>query len=53
MSSPAAIWVALQGAILETFKPASAYGAPALFGALTVSAFYYAGRRRARGRRPS
>ena len=52
MSGPAAIWVALQGAILETFKPASAYGAPALFGALTVSAFYYAGRRRARGRRP-
>ncbi len=51
MSGPAAIWAALQGAILETFKPASAYGAPALFGALAVSALYYAGRRRARGRR--
>ncbi len=52
MSGPAAIWAALQGAILETFKPSSAYGAPALLGALAVSAAYYAGRRRARGRLP-
>ena len=50
MSGPVAIWAALQGAVLEAFKPASAYGAPALIGALAVCALYYAGRRRARGR---
>ena len=53
MSGPVAIWAALQGAVLEAFKPASAYGAPALIGALAVCALYYAGRRRARGRRLS
>src|ERR1700734_233200 len=53
VSGPVAIWAALQGAVLEAFKPASAYGAPALIGALAVCALYYAGRRRARGRRLS
>ncbi len=50
MSGPAAVWAALQSTVLEPFKPASAYGAPALIGALAVSALYYADRRRARGR---
>lgn len=45
-----AIWTALQSAVLENFAPASAYGAPALCGALLFSAVYYAGRRRARRR---
>ncbi len=53
MSGPAPIWAALQGAVLETFKPASAYGAPALIGALAVCAVYYVCRRRARDRRSS
>ncbi len=53
MPGLAAIWTSLQNAVLQTFGPASAYGAPALCGALMVSALYYAGRRRARGRRPS
>ena len=53
MSAPAAIWAALQGAVLETFKPSSAYGAPALAGALAVCALYYVIRRRARGRASS
>jgi sterol desaturase/sphingolipid hydroxylase (fatty acid hydroxylase superfamily) len=53
LSGPAAIWAALQGATLETFKPASAYGAPALGGALAVCALYYICRCRARGRRSS
>jgi sterol desaturase/sphingolipid hydroxylase (fatty acid hydroxylase superfamily) len=48
-----AIWTSLQNAVLETFSPTSAYGAPALGGALMVSALYYASRRRARGRRMS
>jgi sterol desaturase/sphingolipid hydroxylase (fatty acid hydroxylase superfamily) len=47
----AAIWTALESAVLENFAPASAYGAPALGGALLFSALYYAERRRAR-RRP-
>ena len=47
------IWASVQNAILETFGPTSAYGAPALGGALLASALYYAGRRRARGRRLS
>ena len=51
--SAAAILTALEGAILEPFKPASAYGAPALAGALLFSALAYARRRRARGRRVS
>ena len=50
MPGLAAIWTALQSAVLENFAPASAYGAPALGGALLFSALYYAGRRRARGR---
>ena len=53
MSGPVAIWAALQSAVLENFRPASAYGGPALCGALAFSALYYAGRRRARGRRVS
>ena len=53
MSGPIAIWATLESAVLETFRPASAYGAPALLGALAFSALYYAGRRRARGRRVS
>jgi sterol desaturase/sphingolipid hydroxylase (fatty acid hydroxylase superfamily) len=47
----AAIWTALESAVVENFAPASAYGAPALGGALLFSAVYYAERRRAR-RRP-
>jgi len=50
VSGPAAIWAALQSTALEPFRPASAYGAPALGGALIVCAFYYARRRQARGR---
>ncbi len=53
MSGAAAIWAAVQGAVLETFKPGSAYGAPALGGALVASALYYVVRRRARGRSTS
>jgi sterol desaturase/sphingolipid hydroxylase (fatty acid hydroxylase superfamily) len=53
MPGPVAIWAALQSAVLETFSPYSAYGAPALGGALLFSALYYAGRRRVRGRRVS
>ena len=50
MSGPVAVWAALQSMTLEPFRPASAYGAPALGGALIVCAFYYARRRQARGR---
>ena len=50
MPTPAAIWAALLDTALEPFRPASAYGAPALCGALIVCAFYYARRRQARGR---
>jgi sterol desaturase/sphingolipid hydroxylase (fatty acid hydroxylase superfamily) len=53
VSGDAAIWAAIQGAVAEAFKPGSAYGAPALGGALAVCAFYYTGRRRARGRTTS
>ena len=53
MSGPAAIWAVLQNAVLEPFSPGSAYGAPALIGALGLCALYYADRRRARGRRLS
>ena len=53
MSGPVAIWATLESAVLENFRPASAYGGPALCGALAFSALYYAGRRRARGRRVS
>ena len=51
MPGPVAIWEALQSALEETFSPASAYGAPALVGALMFCALNYVGRRRARGRR--
>ena len=47
------MWAALQSAVLEAFSPYSPYGAPALGGALMFSAFYYAGRRQARGRQIS
>ncbi len=50
MPGPAAIWQALESALHDTFSPASAYGGPALFGALAFCALYYVGRRRARGR---
>jgi sterol desaturase/sphingolipid hydroxylase (fatty acid hydroxylase superfamily) len=50
---PIAIWAALQSAVVETFSASSAYGGPALLGALAFSALYYAGRRRARSRRVS
>jgi sterol desaturase/sphingolipid hydroxylase (fatty acid hydroxylase superfamily) len=53
MFGPAAIWAALQSAVVEPFRPGSAYGAPTLIGALAISALYYAGRRRVRGRRLS
>jgi sterol desaturase/sphingolipid hydroxylase (fatty acid hydroxylase superfamily) len=53
VSGPAAIWAVLQNAVLEPFSPGSAYGAPALIGALGLCALYYADRRRARGRRLS
>ena len=53
MSGSAAIWAALQATFLEPFSAASAYGAPALGGALAACALYYAGRRRARSRRSS
>ena len=51
MAGLLALWAALQSAVLENFSSASAYGAPALCGALAFSALYYAGRRHARGRR--
>ncbi|HZZ24603.1 MAG TPA: hypothetical protein VFE60_19365 [Roseiarcus sp.] len=51
MVGPLALWAALQSAVLETFSASSAYGGPALLGALAFSALYYVGRRRARGRR--
>ena len=51
MAGPLALWAELQSAVLETFSASSAYGGPALIGALAFSALYYARRRRARGRR--
>jgi hypothetical protein len=53
VSDPVAIWATLESAVLENFRPTSAYGGPALCGALAFSALYYAGRRQARGRRVS
>jgi sterol desaturase/sphingolipid hydroxylase (fatty acid hydroxylase superfamily) len=53
VSGPALAWAALASTILEPFRPSSAFGAPALVGSLAVCAIYYAGRRRARGRRLS
>jgi len=51
VAGPLALWAALQSAVLETFSASSAYGGPALLGALAFSALYYAGRRQSRGRR--
>jgi sterol desaturase/sphingolipid hydroxylase (fatty acid hydroxylase superfamily) len=51
VAGPLALWAALQSGVLETFSASSAYGGPALLGALAFCALYYAGRRRARGRR--
>ncbi len=45
------IAAAFERALRDTFSPASAYGAPALIGALAFCALYYVGRRRAGGRR--
>ena len=53
MPHPLAIWAALQSAVQAAFSPASAYGGPALCGALAFSALYYVRRRRARGGRIS
>jgi len=50
VSGLAPIWSASQHAFLEPFRPGSAYGAPALAGALAFSLLYYVGRRRSRGR---
>jgi sterol desaturase/sphingolipid hydroxylase (fatty acid hydroxylase superfamily) len=47
------LWTSLDGAIVGTFGLSSAYGAPALLGALAFAGLYYVGERRARGRRPS
>jgi sterol desaturase/sphingolipid hydroxylase (fatty acid hydroxylase superfamily) len=47
---PVVIWAAVEGALTDPFAPGSAYGAPALGGALMFCALYYAGRRRARTR---
>jgi sterol desaturase/sphingolipid hydroxylase (fatty acid hydroxylase superfamily) len=48
-----AMWSALQNAALQIFSPSSAFGAPALIGAVLFAALYYADRRTAKGRRPS
>jgi sterol desaturase/sphingolipid hydroxylase (fatty acid hydroxylase superfamily) len=48
-----AIGTSLETAVLQTFGPTAAYGAPALGGALAFSALYYVGRRGERGRRAS
>lgn len=48
-----AIWTSLETAVLRTFGPTAAYGAPALGGAVAFSALYYLARRRERGRRAS
>jgi sterol desaturase/sphingolipid hydroxylase (fatty acid hydroxylase superfamily) len=50
MPGPVVIWAAVEGALTEPFAAGSAYGAPALGGALIFSALYYLGRRRARAR---
>jgi sterol desaturase/sphingolipid hydroxylase (fatty acid hydroxylase superfamily) len=53
VNGPVALGAALQSVVAETFGPGSAYGAPALGGALAFAALYYAGRRKARGRKAS
>ena len=50
MRAFAAIWTSLESAVVGAFSPSSAYGAPALLGALAFAALYYVGERRARGR---
>jgi sterol desaturase/sphingolipid hydroxylase (fatty acid hydroxylase superfamily) len=49
----AAIRTSLESAVVGTFGLSSAYGAPALFGALAFAALYYVGERRTRGRSAS
>lgn len=53
MRAFAAIWTSLESAVFATFALSSAYGAPALLGAMAFAALYYVGERRARGRTPS
>ena len=53
MSASAAIWTSLGTAIVGPFGLSSAYGAPALFGALAFAGLYYVGQRRARRRAPT
>jgi sterol desaturase/sphingolipid hydroxylase (fatty acid hydroxylase superfamily) len=53
MRAFAAIWTSLESAVFGTFGLSSAYGAPALLGAMAFAALYYVGERRARGRTPS
>jgi sterol desaturase/sphingolipid hydroxylase (fatty acid hydroxylase superfamily) len=50
MRAFAAIWTSIESAVVGAFGPSSAYGAPALLGALAFAALYYVGERRARGR---
>lgn len=50
MQAIAAAWTWVGSAVVGTFGLSSAYGAPALFGALAFAALYYVGQRRARGR---
>ena len=53
MSASAAIWTSLGTAIVGPFGLSSAYGAPALLGALAFAGLYYVGQRRARRRAPT
>ena len=48
-----AIWTPLESAVRETFSPYSAYGVPALGGALLFSALYYVSCRQSQERRVS
>ena len=48
MRAFAAIWTALESAVFGTFGLSSAYGAPALLGAMAFAALYDVGERRAR-----
>ena len=53
MRAFAPIWTWLGGALAGAFGPSSAYGAPALLGALAFAVLYYVGERRGRGRSPT
>jgi sterol desaturase/sphingolipid hydroxylase (fatty acid hydroxylase superfamily) len=53
MRAFAAVWTWLCAALAGVFGPSSAYGAPALLGALAFAGLYYVGERRARGRSAS